>query len=118
MQQKISTVARDENCDMYIDGTGQFAMVYGKDAYAQIINAKMRTTLGEMQLAMQKGIPYFQTVFADRSYLPVWQDEVEKMIRELPFVIEISSCDCNYEGGVLKYTMEIETDSGMVEING
>lgn len=118
MQQKISTIARDENCDLYIDGTRQFAMVYGKDAYAQIINAKMRTALGEMQLAMQKGIPYFQTVFSDKSMLPIWKDEVEKMLRSLSFVKNIFSFYCNYDNDVLKYTVEIETDSGMVEING
>ena len=118
MQQKISTIARDKNCDIYLNNHGQLAMVYGREAYAQIVNAKMRTSLGEMQLAMQKGIPYFQTIFANRSYLPVWQNEVEKMILELPFVSKISSFDCNYDGGVLKYTMEIETDSGALEING
>lgn len=118
MRQKISTIAKDANCDLYIDSNGRLAMVHGKDAYAQIINAKMRTVLGEMQLAMQNGIPYFQTVFSDKSMLPIWQDEVEKMLRSIPFVKNISSFDCNYDNDVLKYTAEIETDSGMVEING
>lgn len=118
MKQKISTIARDENCDLYLDGSGNIALVSGLEAYAQIINAKMRTSLGELQLSMEKGVPYFQTVFSDKSMVPIWQNAVEEMLLKIPFVKEITLFDCKYEGDVLKYTAEIRTDNGTVTING
>ena len=115
---EVKTLARDENCDLYVGTDGQLAIVDGKEAYAQIINAKMRTTLGEMQLAMQKGVPYFETVFADPSMVPVWQESVIQMLESLAFVIEVSSFICETKGNMLEYTSEIKTDKGMVTING
>lgn len=118
MKQKVTTIARDENCDLYLDDNGAIATIEGADACAQIISAKMRTSLGEMQLNMQNGVPYFQTVFVDKSFIPIWQDQVIKMLEAIDFVTEVSSFDCNTDGDMLKYTAEIKTDNGTVTING
>lgn len=118
MKNEEITIARDANCDLFLDSDGNIALVSGKNAYAQIVNAKMRTTIGEMMLNTSGGLPYFQTVFADSDLIPIWQAEVTDMIKSLPFVKSIVSFNCGVEGNVLKYELKIETDEGNIEING
>lgn len=118
MADKIKTIARDENCDLFADSNGNIALAYGKEAYAQIVNAKMRTILGEMPLDVNGGLPYFQTIFKDANLLHVFESEVAKMLTGLDFVIGIKSFDCNVEDGVLYYTVEIITDNGEMKVNG
>lgn len=118
MADKIKTIARDENYDLFVDSHKNIALVYGKDAYAQIVNAKMRTILGEMPLDVNGGLPYFQTIFKDANLLNVFESEVIKMLQSLDFVTEVKSFDCNVEDGVLYYTAEIITDNGEMNVNG
>ena len=118
MKTEEITIARDANCDLFLDSDGNIALVSGKNAYAQIVNAKMRTTVGEMMLNMDGGLPYFQTVFADSDLIPIWQAEGTDMVTSLPFVKSIIAFNCEVEGNVLKYELKIETDEGNIEVNG
>ena len=119
MATEVNTIARDpETCDMYLDAYGNIALVSGKEAYAQIINAKMRTVVGEIQLNMRKGLPYFETIFENSTLLRVWESEAIKMLEALSFVIEVESFVCNVEGTTVKYTSRIRTDRGVIESNG
>lgn len=119
MANLVKTLARNpETMDLIVDVSGNLAMAVGKEAYAQIINAKMRTSLGEKQLDVTGGLPYFQTVFADKSLVNIWQAEAVKMLESLPFVIRVISFDCDIADDMVQYTSEIETDEGSVIING
>lgn len=118
MASEFVTIARDDNCDLFLDSKGNIALAHGIDAYAQIINAKMRTSLGELQLNMGKGIPYFETVFIDKSFIPIWKNEVVRQIESLGFVKNVSSFTCNLDKNMIKYIAEIETDKGTLTING
>lgn len=119
MRTLVSTIARDStNNDLYIGSDGNLAMVYGKDAYAQIINAKMKTALGELQLNVNSGLPYFQTVFSDPDLASVWESEAIRMLSELPFVLDIQSFDYDIEENMIKYTATILTDEGVIVSNG
>lgn len=119
MATKVNTIARDpDTCDMFLDAYGNIALASGKEAYAQIVNAKMRTTLGELQLDMRKGLPYFETVFSNAALLDIWRASAVEMLEALPFVISVDSFICQIEGNVVKYTSEIRTDSGVIQTNG
>lgn len=113
-----NTIARNKSNDLYLDEAGNIAMVDGKEAYAQIINATMRTVRGELQLNTRKGLPYFETVFENRNLVEIWRSEAVIAITALPFVKKVVSFDCKIDGDVLQYTSTIETDNGTVEING
>jgi aspartate/tyrosine/aromatic aminotransferase len=113
-----TTIARNKNNDLYLDSHGNIAMVSGRDAYAQIINAKMKTSRGEMQLNIDKGIPYFQTVFADPNLANIWESEILKMLLSLPFVIDVVSFDYEVSNNMIKYKAEIKTDEGIIISNG
>ena len=118
MVDQIKTLARDENCDLFVDANGNLAITIGMDAYAQIVNAKMRTILGELPMNVNGGLPYFQTVFKDGSMVDVFEAEAVKMLEEIDFVSSVKSFTCDVRGDVLYYTAEIITDRGALTVNG
>lgn len=119
MATTVKTIARNpETCDFVVGPDKQLVLVEGKEAYAQIINAKMRTQRGELQLNLMGGIPYMETVFKNRSLIPIWESEVILMLEDLPFVKSVKNFEYTVEEGTVKYTAEIETDSGEITING
>lgn len=119
MASQVYTIAREpDTCDMYLDERGDIALVAGKEAYAQIVNAKMRTTAGEVQLNLLLGLPYFSTVFSNKSLVGIWRTEALKMLEGVDFVKSIESFDCKVEDDMVKYTAEIKTNSGVINTNG
>lgn len=119
MASQVYTIAREpETNDIYLNVRGDFALVAGKEAYSQIVDAKMKTTIGEVQLNLAAGLPYFETVFSSGSLVRVWESEAVKMLEGLDFVRNVDSFDCAVEENVVKYTAEIRTDSGVVKANG
>ena len=118
MADQIKTLARDENCDLFVDASGNLAIATGMDAYVQIVNAKMRTVLGELPMDVNGGLPYFQTVFADPSTIDVFEAEAVKMLEAIEFVESVKSFTCEVKGDVLYYTAEIITDKGALTVNG
>lgn len=112
------TISRDGECDIETTPSGQMKMVEGIDAYAQIINAKMRTVRGECALNTRAGLPYFETVFTSSRNRDIWISEARSMVLGLPFVMSIKSFDTEFTDGVLYYVMQIVTDLGEVYING
>lgn len=118
MAAKVKTIARNpDTCDFIVGPNGDLALAEGKEAYAQIINSKMKTQRGEMQLNLAGGIPYMETVFRNRSLLPIWESEVMLMLNSLSFVTNINSYSCKVEQNMVRYVAEIQTDSGEVIIN-
>lgn len=112
------TVARNAQRDIYIVN-GQLAMATGVDAYAQIIEAAIRTQKGELILDVDRGIPYMQTVFDRPHYIYLWEDAVKSRIRSFSFVKDIVAfeTEIDYNARVLRYSAEISTDLGKVYLN-
>ena len=118
MADQTKTLARDENCDLFVDANGDIALAVGMEAYAQIVNAKMRTVLGELPMDVNGGLPYFQTIFKDSSMVDVFEAEAIKMLEGIDFVSSVESFTCEVRGDVLYYTAEIVTDKGAMTVNG
>ena len=118
MADQTKTLARDENCDLFVDANGNLAIATGMDAYVQIVNAKMRTVLGELPMDVNGGLPYFQTIFKDASMVDVFEAEAVKMLEGIDFVSSVKSFTCEVRGDVLYYTSEIVTDRGALTVNG
>jgi len=112
------TISRDEKCDLEVTPTGQLRTVEGIDAYAQIINAKMRTVRGECELNLDAGLPYFDTIFMSPRNRDIWMSEARSMIGELPFVISIKSFETEFTDNTLYYIMQVITDLGEVYLKG
>ena len=88
----------------------------GKQAYADIIGDTIRTVSGELQLDVNRGVPYFETVFKSVNGIDIWKNEVRKRVLEFPFVKSIDSFDVSYANRKLEYTMRLTTDAGDVTV--
>ena len=92
----MKTFSQDSHNDIRIGSDGQFATVDGLDAYSAVIADVVRTVRGELQLDMERGVPYFETVFKSVNGIDIWKNDVRKRILELPFVKSIDSFEASY----------------------
>ena len=90
----------------------------GKQAYADIIGDTIRTVSGELQLDVNRGVPYFETVFKSVNGIDIWKDDVRKIMNGLSFVKSIVSFDVSWDpvSRKLNYEMVVETDDGEVTV--
>lgn len=90
----------------------------GKQAYADIIGDTIRTVSGELQLDVNRGVPYFETVFKSVNGIDIWKDDVRKIMNGLSFVKSIVSFDVSWDpvSRKLNYKMVVETDEGEVTV--
>jgi len=106
--------------DIVIDADGLLSLSYDKEAYANIIADCVRTLRGELQLDVEAGIPYMETVFESIANLTQWKAAVRRKVNSLPFVSSIISFDADVIGdGASKkvvFTMNVYTDEGTVEV--
>lgn len=91
----------------------------GKQAYADIIGDTVRTVCGELQLDVNRGVPYFETVFDSVNGIDIWKSEVRKRVLALSFVRSIDSFSASWkpENHILSYSMTVSTDNGTVTIS-
>ena len=90
----------------------------GKQAYADIIGDTVRTVCGELQLDVNRGVPYFETVFKSVNGIDIWKNDVRKIVNRLSFVKSIVSFDVSWNplNRKLNYEMVVETDDGEVTV--
>ena len=90
----------------------------GKQAYADIIGDTIRTVSGELQLDVNRGVPYFETVFKSVNGIDIWKNDVRKIVNGLSFVKSIVSFDVSWDpvSRKLNYEMVVETDKGEVTV--
>ena len=90
----------------------------GKQAYADIIGDTVRTVCGELQLDVNRGVPYFETVFKSVNGIDIWKNDVRKIVNGLSFVKSIVSFDVSWDplNRKLNYEMVVETDEGKVTV--
>jgi hypothetical protein len=116
---QLRTLAMNSSNDIYLSG-GDFAYANGKDAYATIITAALRTVKGELKDDPNVGIPYFETIFDSQASLNTWKIAMISRVKAFDFVKDVKSFETSYNRSTstLSYTMEIETDNGEVVITG
>lgn len=112
------TIAVNADNDMYLDSTGNIALVYGLQATLQSCAQVAKTILGEMVLATNQGIPYFEVVFNGIPNLTQYSAALQLAWAAVPDVIEIISLTIGQSGNQLTYTAVINTDYGVGEISG
>ena len=115
----MKTFSQDSHNDIRIGSDGQFDTVDGLDAYSTVIADVVRTVRGELQLDMERGVPYFETVFKSINGIDIWKSEVRKRVLALSFVRSIDSFSASWktENHILSYSMTVSTDNGTVTIS-
>lgn len=113
----MKTLAKDSNGNLIVDlVTHDIRIVDGVEAYAVVIGDAIRTCRGELQLDIERGVPYFETVFKSVNGIDIWKNDVRKRILEFPFVKSIDSFEVSYANRKLEYTMRITTNAGDVTV--
>lgn len=105
--------------DIGLDSNGMLAFVSGKEAYANMIANAVRTLTGELQLDVEAGIPWMDSVFNEIGNTSLWEHRVREVIEDFDFVDAIESfvAEYNFATKTLKYQITISTTEGIVEVS-
>ena len=100
------------------NGKKHISFSTGKESFANIIGDTVRTVCGELQLDVNRGVPYFETVFKSVNGIDIWKNDVRKIVNGLSFVKSIVSFDVSWNpiSKKLNYEMVVETDDGEVTV--
>ena len=95
-------------------GSGGFAMCDGITAYAQTIEAVVKTVRGELITRRNYGIPYFSTIFSGQVYADEWARAVQDAVADLDFIESIDLFEYKYDQRrkVMTYRLEVTTTDG------
>lgn len=106
--------------DIYLDDNGNLAIKSDEQAILDILTNRIRTKKYEVQYDMNKGIPYFETIFANTGLLGLWRSYVIEEIERTSGVISVESLLYSLDEGTkkLSYTCKIRTIYGEASLNG
>ena len=103
-----TSIAVDANNDIYLDANGNLAMVTGLDAVAQDCLNAMKAQLGEMPLALTRGVPTDATIWS--RYLPAQFEAASRaLLLTVPGVVSVKAFDVTRAGNVASYVATIQT---------
>lgn len=114
----MMTFAVNKNNDLYIDETGNLAIISGIDAVMQTCEQAAKTLRGEMLLEINRGIPMFETAFNGVPNLIQYEAALRKIWREIPEVKDITNLDIRVSDNTLSYSATIQTVNGQGAVNG
>lgn len=106
--------------DIYLDDNGNLAIKSDEQALLDILTNRIRTKKYEVQYDMNKGVPYFETIFANTGLLGLWRSYVIEEIERTSGVISVESLLYSLDEGnkKLSYTCKIRTIYGETSLNG
>lgn len=111
----VQSIAIDDNGDMFLDGNSNLGMVSGADAVGQNCVTAMRAQKGEMQYALQSGMPTMATAF-DRYDPIAFEAAARKVIRAVVGVVSVTAFSVVQVGNELQYAATIQTIYGSTAI--
>jgi hypothetical protein len=105
--------------DIYLTESNSLAFAEdGAEATANIIQNELRTQKGELQLDVERGIPYLETVLGDNPDVSVWEGYMIQAAENVDNVIRVDSMESKSSNNILSYEMKIKTTYGDVMIEG
>lgn len=115
----ITTFAVDENNDIFLDENGNVAMLVGMPAVLQLCDHAAKTILGEMVLAVNEGVPYFQTVWKDgEPNIAAFEAALRKTLIAVEGVENVSQLQISITSDILTYVAVIVNIYGTGNLNG
>ena len=94
--------------------TGSLEMCDGIDAYAQTLEAVIKTVQGELITRRNYGIPYFTTIFSSKIHADEWADAVKNAVEALDFVASLDLFEYEYDQKrkYMTYKLAVTTTDG------
>lgn len=107
-------LAIDADGDMYLDGSGDLAGVFGADGVASDLQARLRTFLGEYTWNMSLGFPWRQEVLGERPTSLRLEELLRAESVKTPGVVGIDNFRSSRTGRTLSMSFDAQTDLGQV----
>lgn len=116
----MNTLSQSPSTNDIVIENGDIKLAFDKEAYAIIIADCIRTLKGEIQLDVELGIPYMETVFTSQSLISKWKASVRRAVMNFPFVDGISYFEASVESDGpdkrVVFSMKVMTDKGIIEV--
>lgn len=93
----MTTLAQGKSNDISVGTDGLLATASGKAAYEQIVAAAIRTLTGELQLDLERGVPWMSTLLARKNRTEIWKHYVEKRVAAFDFVERVKSLAVEFD---------------------
>lgn len=105
--------------DISLDGKKNISLLEDLDALMNVIRCVVRVNMGELQYNLLKGVPYYQTIFSDKSLIYLWSSYLREAILDVKGVIKIEYLEFDYipVSDTLSYRAGIQTIYGVLELN-
>lgn len=113
----VKTLAVDSNNDLFIGASANLAVVTGLNATLQTCAHAAKAQLGEMVLAVNRGIPNFQTIWKGAPNFSQFENALRNALRNVNGVIEVLDVEITVTDNILSYTATISTIFGEGVIN-
>jgi len=105
--------------DICLDSEGNLAILRDLEATMNIAKCVVRVNTGELQYNQNKGVPYFQTIYQDKSLLYLWTSYLFLAIENIQDVKSIEEFEYSYdeESSTLSYVLSLNTVYGEGKLN-
>ena len=114
----MKTIGTNQNNDIYIDTSGNLAILTDINALANVSKNAILTTQGEPQYNQESGIPYFETIFCDTPKIDLFQAAQIATLENLENVNRVEEYKYSQANNIFSYSVKIDTTFGEIEING
>lgn len=112
------TFAVDGNNDLFIGADDKLTVATGIEAVKFACEHAAKTILGEMVLATDEGLPYFEAVWTGAPNLAQYEDALRDALLAVADVEEVTTLSIAQAGNEVTYTAEILTVYGATTVNG
>lgn len=113
---KVFTV--DANNDLVIAGDGNLSISTELEATLQACEHAAKAQLAEMVLAVDQGVPNFQTIWNGAPNVTQFEAYLRRQLLTVVGVTDIVSLETTVSNNILSYTATIATIYGEGAING
>lgn len=112
------TLSVDTNNDIFIGPSGSLDVAVGLQAVLHCCAQAAQTQLGEMILAVDQGVPNFETIWQGVPNVAQFEAYLRRAIESVPDVLAVDEVTIDASGGALTYVATIRTIYGIGAING
>jgi len=113
----MSTIATTENGDFALQN-GDIYLIAGLDEAIQTCEQSIKQSRGELPLAQQKGISYFDNLFAGNRNLQLFRAQLREELLTVNDILEVTSVEIAEVNDKIDYQVTIKTTFGEGRVSG
>jgi hypothetical protein len=111
----LKSLATNQRNDLFIDADGSLAIARDIEAVKQDCQHAMQAQLGEMVLALDRGMPTMDVVWHNTN-LVQFEAYARQTLRAVGGVVDVTAFDVAVVGGALRYSATIQTIFGPADL--